>query len=221
MSEEFGKDYFLKLEAFIDNAYRTKEIYPPKPQIYRALELCPPSKIKVVILGQDPYHGLGQACGLSFSVQKGTKIPPSLKNIFKEVYKGEDKKIPTSGDLSAWAKQGVLLLNAVLTVEASKAASHRKQGWERFTDVIITKISRNYDSIVFLLWGNFAQSKARLIDTKKHLILKSVHPSPLSAYRGFFGCNHFELCNNYLKTKGIETINWKANNTETLTLKLQ
>ncbi len=186
-----------------------KEIFPAEENIFRAFELCSLKNCKVVILGQDPYHDDGQAHGLSFSVPQNVKIPPSLKNIYKEIYRDLNINNFEHGNLSSWAKQGVLLLNSILTVNAHEPASHRKFGWEAFTDQVIMELSKEKEHVVFLLWGSFAQKKATLIDQNKHLILSSVHPSPLSAYRGFFGCQHFSKCNTYLEEHGQQAIDWR------------
>lgn len=208
LNDEFDKDYFVKLTEFIKNEYLTKKIFPPAKLIFNAFEHTPFNKVKVVILGQDPYHNDGQAHGLSFSVNEGIQQPPSLVNIFKEINRDLGIPVPKSGDLTRWANQGVLLLNATLTVEAHKAGSHQGKGWETFTDTAIRKLAENRSNIVFMLWGSYAQRKADFIDANKHLILKSPHPSPLSAHRGFIGNNHFGLANEYLKSKDIEPINW-------------
>lgn len=213
LKKEFDKDYMRKLDLFLDKEQKKgKEIFPDSKDLFTAFNLTPFSKVKVVILGQDPYHGERQAHGLSFSVNKGIKAPPSLKNIFKEIKEDLNIDFNDSGDLRPWAKEGVLLLNSVLTVEASKAGSHRKKGWEKFTDTVIESISNNKDCVVFVLWGSYAHSKEALIDSSKHLILKSVHPSPLSAYRGFFGCKHFSSINEYLMDNGESAINWSLTN---------
>jgi len=208
LASEFEKEYFKKLTSFVREEYLHKRIYPRPENIFNAFNLCSFDNTKVVILGQDPYHGPGQAHGLCFSVQKGVQNPPSLKNIFKEVEDDLGLKLSGSGDLSSWAKQGVLLLNATLSVQAGLAGSHQHKGWEEFTDSIIKTISDKKENIVFLLWGSFAQGKAPLIDEKKHLILKSPHPSPLSSYRGFFGSKHFSKTNDYLKKNKLKEINW-------------
>ena len=206
----FQQDYMKKLSDFVQQDRREYEIYPPKDLEFNAFRLTPLQDVKVVILGQDPYHNIGQAHGLSFSVPQGITFPPSLKNIFAELETDiPDFKIPNSGDLTKWAKQGVLLLNATLTVRAHQAASHQKQGWEMFTDQIIAKISTELENVVFVLWGSYAQKKSVLIDENKHLILKAVHPSPLSVYRGFYGSKPFSKANAYLASKGRAEINWK------------
>ena len=208
LQNEFGKDYFIQLTEFVKNAYQTKKIFPPASLIFNAFDTTPFDKVKVVILGQDPYHGDGQANGLAFSVNKGIKIPPSLVNIYKEIDNEFGETKHASGDLTDWANQGVLLLNATLTVEAHEAGSHQKKGWETFTDEAIKKLAEDRENIVFLLWGNYAQQKTKYIDPNKHLILKSVHPSPLSAHRGFLGCDHFKTANEYLTKHGQNPINW-------------
>lgn len=200
-----------KIKSFLKN--QTEEIYPPKDKIYHAFELTPLSQVKVVILGQDPYHGEGQAHGLSFSVPEGTPIPPSLRNIFKELATGCDIQNPPHGDLTSWAKQGVLLLNTCLTVTKGKANSHKGQGWETLTDLAITEVNQAKNPTVFLLWGANAHKKESLITNPHHLILKTVHPSPLSAYRGFLGCQHFSLTNQFLAQHGREKINWNNKKT--------
>jgi len=208
LADEFAKDYFVNLVSFVKNEYKTMTIYPPGKLIFNAFDKCPIDKLKVVIIGQDPYHGPGQAHGLCFSVPNGIKQPPSLKNIFKEIHNDLGKPIPESGNLERWAEQGVMLLNATLTVRDSNAGSHQKKGWETFTDAVIKKISDEKEHVVFLLWGAYAQKKEEIIDTSKHFILKSVHPSPLSASRGFFGNQHFSKTNEYLKNNGLDPINW-------------
>ncbi|GAA4515017.1 uracil-DNA glycosylase [Sphingobacterium thermophilum] len=206
----FRQEYMKRLSAFVQEERRRYEVYPPQELVFNAFRLTPFSEVKVVILGQDPYHNVGQAHGLSFSVPEGIAFPPSLKNIFAELSTDiEGFQIPSSGDLTKWAKQGVLLLNATLTVRAHQAASHQKQGWERFTDEIIAKVSSELEHVVFLLWGSYAQQKAVLIDASKHLVLKAVHPSPLSVYRGFFGCRHFSKANAYLQAHGKQPIDWR------------
>jgi uracil-DNA glycosylase len=209
LTEEFAKPYFSELTDFVREAYQTALVYPPAPLIFNALDSCPLSQIRVVILGQDPYHGAGQAHGLSFSVPEGVAHPPSLINIFKELESDIGKVYPNSGSLTSWASQGVLLLNATLTVEAGRAGSHQNKGWEQFTDAVIDVISTQCDQIVFLLWGNYAKQKGKRIDRDKHLILSSGHPSPLSANRGlWFGNRHFSQTNSYLISKGITPIDW-------------
>lgn len=208
LRDEFQKDYFIQLTQFVRNEYKSKRIYPPGRLIFNAFDQCPFDRLKVVILGQDPYHGTGQAHGLCFSVNDGIAFPPSLKNIFTELNSDVGKKIPESGSLIEWSKQGVLLLNATLTVRAHQAGSHQKKGWEEFTDVVIQKINEQRENIVFLLWGNYAISKRQFISSNKHLVLTSPHPSPFSADRGFFGNKHFSKTNNFLISKGIDPINW-------------
>lgn len=206
---EFQKDYFKNLKQFLlKEKSENKTIYPPNNLIFNAFNKTPFNNVKVVILGQDPYHGAGQAHGLCFSVPEGIKIPPSLRNIYKELSTDVDFKIPISGNLIKWAKQGVLLINATLTVRDSEAGSHQKKGWETFTDSVIKIISEKKENVVFVLWGNYAQSKEKLIDNNKHLIIKSVHPSPLSATRGFFGSKPFSKTNEYLKKNNINEIDW-------------
>lgn len=209
LSEEFEKEYFIKLKQFLVEEKKSQTIYPPGNLIFNAFDKTPFDKVKVVILGQDPYHGPGQAHGLCFSVPEGIKIPPSLRNIYKEMNTELACEIPTSGNLEKWAEQGVLLINATLTVRAGQAASHQKQGWEVFTDSVIRKIAKEKENVVFILWGNYAQSKQIFIDESKHCIIKSVHPSPLSASRGFFGSKPFTQANNYLSDNGIEPIDWR------------
>lgn len=209
LKEEFEKPYFESLVEFIKSEYKENICFPPGRLIFNAFSKCPIGNLKVVIIGQDPYHGVGQANGLSFSVNDGIGFPPSLLNIFKEIRDDLDLEIPKSGNLERWAKQGVLLLNATLTVRANEAGSHQKKGWEIFTDSVINLINTNCDSIVFLLWGSFAQNKGKLIDTNKHFVLKAKHPSPLSAnFGGWFGNKHFSQTNNYLLAKGKTPINW-------------
>jgi len=208
LTGEFEKPYFYELIEFVRNEYKTHRIFPPGKLIFNAFDQCPFEKLKVVILGQDPYHGPGQAHGLCFSVNDGVPFPPSLKNIFKELKDDVGKEIPQSGNLSDWAKQGVLLLNATLTVRAHQAGSHQRKGWEEFTDAAIHRASEKKERLAFLLWGNYAISKKRLIDESKHLVLTSVHPSPLSASRGFFGNKHFSKANEFLEKNGLEPINW-------------
>jgi uracil-DNA glycosylase len=211
LKEEFEKDYIKKLSLFLQTQQENGlHIFPPKHLIFNAFDQIPFEKVKVVILGQDPYHGINQAHGLAFSVNKGVAIPPSLKNIFKELHlEYPSFKHPKHGDLSQWANQGVLLLNATLTVEESKAGSHQNQGWEIFTDKVIQLLSEQRTGIIFILWGKYAQSKAKLIDLEKHVVLSAAHPSPLSAYSGFLGCNHFIKTNEFLKQAGQTEINWQ------------
>jgi len=208
LRSEFEKDYFKTLSSFIEKERKTQTIFPPSELTFSALNKTSPEEVKVVILGQDPYHNHNQANGLSFSVSKGVKIPPSLKNIFKELQSDMACEIPTSGNLESWAKQGVLLLNATLSVRVHEPGSHQKKGWETFTDKIITLISEKCKHIVFILWGNFAQQKVKLIDEKKHFIIRSVHPSPFSARNGFFGSKPFSKCNEYLTSVSKENIDW-------------
>lgn len=210
LKQEFEQPYFFQLVEFLKQEKKSgRVIYPLGPEIFNAFQRTPLQAVKVVILGQDPYHGEGQAHGLSFSVRKGVRIPPSLQNIYKELANDVGFQIPDHGDLSAWARQGVLLLNASLTVLANQPMSHSKIGWEVFTDAVIRTVSEQLTSCVFLLWGSFAQQKRSLIDTKKHLILEAPHPSPLSAHRGFFGCRHFSLSNAYLISKGRDAVDWQ------------
>lgn len=210
LASEFEKPYMEKLREFlIAEASEGKIIYPPGPDIFAALNLTPFDQVKVVIIGQDPYHGPGQAHGLCFSVKKGVPIPPSLVNIYKELKEDMGMTPPSHGCLEDWARQGVLLLNNVLTVENGKAASHHGQGWEQFTDKIIEVLNQKKENLVFILWGSPAQKKAAAVDAKKHFILKSVHPSPLSSYRGFFGSKPFSKTNAFLKSKGLKEIDWK------------
>lgn len=205
----FKQDFMRVLSAFVQDERRKFEVFPPQHLVFNAFKLTPFNQVKVVILGQDPYHNVGQAHGLSFSVPEGMVHPPSLRNIFTELTTDiPDFVYPRSGDLTKWAKQGVLLLNATLTVRAHEAGSHQKRGWEEFTDEVIRHISKDLNAVVFLLWGAYAQKKAVLIDHSKHLILKTVHPSPLSVYRGFFGSRHFSQANAYLQQRGKVPINW-------------
>lgn len=208
LEPEFDKDYFVRLSEFVDNEYKTKLVFPTASQIYNAFNQCPFDKVKVIIVGQDPYHGYGQAHGLSFSVNDGVPLPPSLQNIFKEIQRDLGKPMPTSGNLIRWAQQGVLLLNATLTVQAHIAGSHQRKGWETFTDVVIHKLAAEKEHLVFMLWGAYAQKKGSFIDTNRHLVLKSAHPSPLSVYRGYIGNNHFSSANKYLKEIGESEIDW-------------
>ena len=208
LQDEFEKPYFKQLTEFVRTEYATQTIYPPAKLIFNAFEQCPFDQVKVVILGQDPYHGLGQAHGLCFSVNDGVDFPPSLRNIFKEIQDDTGAPIPTSGNLERWAKQGVLLLNATLTVRAHTAGSHQKKGWEQFTDAVIHLVADRLENVVFILWGNYAISKGEFVDPRKHLVLKSVHPSPLSAHRGFFGNKQFSTTNKYLLEHGKEPVKW-------------
>ncbi len=207
LSSEFQKPYFQGLQSFISEEEKGNIVYPPANRVFAAFNITPFNEVKVVILGQDPYHGPGQANGLCFSVNDGVKSPPSLVNIFKELKADLGCQIPLSGNLEAWAKQGVFLLNAMLTVRANTAGSHQNKGWEQFTDTVIKTLSDKNDNLVFLLWGNYAKAKAELIDANKHLVLTAAHPSPL-ARGAFFGCKHFSKTNDYLKSKGKEKINW-------------
>jgi uracil-DNA glycosylase len=208
LASEFEKPYFVELIEFVKNEYLSGTIYPPGKEIFKAFDSCAFDETKVVIIGQDPYHGPGQANGLCFSVKDGVRVPPSLVNIFKEIHADLGKPIPKSGDLERWANQGVLLLNATLTVKAGTPGSHQNKGWESFTDAVIRKISDEKESVVFLLWGAYAQKKGEIIDRSKHLVLMSAHPSPFSADRGFFGNKHFSKTNQYLKSKGLKEIEW-------------
>lgn len=209
LKSEFEKPYFAKLTENVRNEYKNGLCFPPAKLVFNAFNLCPFNKVKVVILGQDPYHELGQAMGLSFSVPDGVMLPPSLQNIYKEIHSDLGKPIPTSGDLTRWTKQGVLLLNATLTVRAHEANSHQALGWQNFTDAAIETINTHREHIVFMLWGGFARSKKRLIDANRHCIIESVHPSPLSANRGgWFGQHQFSRCNAYLKQYGLGEIDW-------------
>lgn len=206
---EFSSDYMAGLKAFLESEKAAgKTIYPKRSEWFRALDLTPLDKVRVVMLGQDPYHGPGQAHGLCFSVPPGVRPPPSLVNIFKELGTDLDLPRPRHGSLEHWAAQGVLLLNSVLTVEATKAASHSKKGWERFTDAVIAEVNTRSEPVVFMLWGAYAQKKAAFVDEARHLVLKAAHPSPLSAHNGFFGCRHFSQANAFLKSKGMPPIDW-------------
>ena len=208
LQTEFDKPYFENLVGFVKQEYASSTIFPPAGQIFSAFNTCPFSNVKVVILGQDPYHGPGQAHGLCFSVNDGIPFPPSLQNIFKEIASDLGLSIPNSGNLTRWAEQGVLLLNATLTVRASQAGSHQGKGWEEFTDAVIKIISEKAENVVFILWGSYAIKKKALIDASKHCILTAPHPSPLSSYRGFFGCKHFSKTNEYLQSVGKTPIAW-------------
>ncbi len=208
LAEEFEKPYFQSLAGFVRSRYAAATVFPPAARIFAAFDACPVADVKVVILGQDPYHGPGQANGLCFSTAPGVDIPPSLVNIFKEVSSDTGAPAPANGDLQRWARQGVLLLNATLTVEAHRAGSHQGMGWETFTDAAIARLAAEREHLVFMLWGSYAQRKQALIDPARHLILRAPHPSPLSAYRGFFGCKHFTQANTYLASHGIEPIKW-------------
>ena len=212
LKEEFNKPYFIQLVNHIKTEIEQgKLIYPKGSNIFNAFNKTPLEKVKVVILGQDPYHGPNQAHGLSFSVQKGIQFPPSLQNIFKELQRDTGTPYPSHGDLSSWAQQGVFLLNASLTVRAAEPMSHSQIGWAIFTDAVIRTISKDCPKVVFMLWGKFAQEKQTLIDSSKHLVLKAPHPSPLSAHQGFVGCGHFSACNHFLAKNGIDPINWHIN----------
>lgn len=208
LQDEFEKDYFGKLTEFVKNEYSQFPVYPPGKYIFNAFNLCPFDKVKVVIIGQDPYHGPGQAHGLCFSVNDGVPFPPSLINIFKEIKSDIGTEPPTTGNLTRWAEQGVLLLNATLTVRARQAGSHQNKGWEAFTDAAIRQLAEIRENLVFILWGSYAQKKGAFIDRNKHLVLASAHPSPLSAYNGFFGNKHFSRTNEYLQSNGIEPVIW-------------
>lgn len=208
LQEEFDKSYFKKLTEFVRKEYTDKTVYPPAKLIFNAFDRCPFHAVKVVIVGQDPYHEPGQAHGLCFSVGNGVSLPPSLQNIYKEIQQDLGKQIPQSGNLERWATQGVLLLNATLTVQAHRAGSHQGKGWEEFTDAVIRHLATEREHLVFILWGAYAQRKGESIDANKHLILKSPHPSPLSAHRGFFGNKHFSRANDYLKAYGRQPIDW-------------
>lgn len=208
LSDEFEKTYFKHLTDFVRNQYENQVIYPPGRLIFRAFDSCPFEKTKVVIMGQDPYHGHGQANGLCFSVGEEVKMPPSLVNIFKEVLADTGHGFPENGDLGRWAEQGVLLLNATLTVRQNSPGSHQNKGWEEFTNRVIMEVSSRKNNIVFMLWGSYAQKKADIIDIHKHLVLKAAHPSPFSVFKGFFGCKHFSKANEYLKQFDLEPIKW-------------
>lgn len=208
LQEEFDKDYFARLTDFVRSEYARTVVYPPARQIFNAFDHCPFDSVRVVIIGQDPYHEQGQANGLCFSVAPHVPMPPSLVNIFKEIQSDLGKPFPENGDLTRWADQGVLLLNATLTVEQHRAASHQQHGWEEFTDAVIRILCDKRDNLVFILWGAYAQRKGAFIDRKRHLVLQSAHPSPLSAYHGFFGNHHFSLANQYLEQHGLKAINW-------------
>lgn len=208
LKDEFEKDYFLKLKEFLIEEKKKQTVYPPGPLIFNAFNFTPFDKVKVVLLGQDPYHGPGQAHGLCFSVPNGVQKPPSLINIFKEIQSDLGIPTPKGGNLEKWAKQGVLLLNATLTVRAHQAGTHQKKGWEQFTDAAISAISKGRNGVVFLLWGAYAQAKVSLIDQRRHYILMAPHPSPLSVTRGFYGCKHFSKTNELLRSQGITEIDW-------------
>lgn len=212
LKEEWDQPYFRQLSAFLKVQYANKEIYPPRTQVFSAFEVCDLPDIRVVILGQDPYHEPHQAHGMCFSVNPGIEIPPSLQNIYAELKTDCGCYIPNNGYLLSWAKQGVFLLNTVMTVERGRANSHQGRGWETFTDHVIQKINEKEDPVAFLLWGRNARSKIPMIDESKHLVLEAAHPSPLSAYRGFFGCRHFSRANAFLKSNGKEPVNWQIEN---------
>ena len=208
LGAEFEKPYFAELVRFVKQEYATRRVFPAGRNIFHAFDMCDPDDIKVVVIGQDPYHGEGQAHGLCFSVNDGVPFPPSLQNIFKEIKSDLGIEIPTSGNLTRWAEQGVLMLNATLTVRAHQAGSHQRKGWEEFTDAAIRALSNQREHLVFILWGAYAQKKGAFIDREKHLVLASAHPSPLSAYNGFFGNKHFSRANAYLMEHGETPINW-------------
>ena len=208
LADQFTQEYYLKLRQFLKQEYKTRRIYPNMYDIFNSLRYTSYSAVKVVILGQDPYHDVGQAHGLCFSVQDGVAQPPSLQNIFKEIHSETGAPIPASGDLTRWARQGVLLLNSLLTVRAHQPGSHQGKGWEQFTDAVIAALNREREHLVFLLWGSYAIRKGSLVDSSRHLVLTSPHPSPLSSYRGFFGNHHFTLCNDYLIQHGQQPILW-------------
>lgn len=212
LQNEYKQEYYQLLFNFVKSEYREHIVYPPHDKIMNALELTPYDNVKCVILGQDPYHGPNQAMGLSFSVPEGVTIPPSLRNIYLELQNEFEYEPPNHGDLTAWAEDGVLLLNSVLTVRAKSPASHQNKGWEIYTDAVIRAVNNKPTPVVFLLWGNFARSKRALITNPNHLILEAPHPSPFSANRGFFGCNHFKQCNDFLQKQGLVPINWKIEN---------
>ena len=209
LQPEFDKPYFELLTSFVRQAYQTKQCFPPAKLIFNAFDSCPFDKVRVVIIGQDPYHDVGQAQGLCFSVPDGIAVPPSLQNIYKELESDLGIVPPKSGNLQHWAEQGVLLLNATLTVEAHHPGSHQNKGWEELTDAAIAALNARREHLVFMLWGAYAKRKGQMIDTKKHLVLTAPHPSPLSAYQGFFGCKHFSKANEYLVRNGMQPINWQ------------
>jgi uracil-DNA glycosylase len=211
LASEFDKSYFMELKEFLTEEKSKYTVYPPGSKIFNAFQLTPFNEVRVVILGQDPYHGPGQAHGLCFSVPQGIVPPPSLVNIFKEIEKDLGLPVPGGGNLEKWARQGVLLLNATLTVRANQPGSHQKRGWENFTHAVISKLSEKRVGLIFLLWGKFAQEKESLIDTNRHYILKAAHPSPFSAYNGFFGCRHFSKTNDILRKHGLQEIDWDLN----------
>lgn len=208
LENEFEKPYFGQLISFVKSEYQAHQVYPPGKEIFRAFDCADFDNVRVVIIGQDPYHGVGQANGLCFSVHEGVTMPPSLKNIFKEIQSDLGKPFPKTGELERWANQGVLLLNATLTVRASSPGSHQNKGWETFTDAVIKEVSDKKNNVVFLLWGSYAQKKGEIIDRSRHLVLMSAHPSPFSADRGFFGNKHFSKTNEYLRSKGLKEIEW-------------
>ncbi|HET8859135.1 uracil-DNA glycosylase [Marivirga sp.] len=208
LSNEFEQNYFHNLANFVKSEYQNRTVYPPAKEIFKAFDACPFDEVKVVILGQDPYHGAGQANGLCFSVHSGVPMPPSLVNIFKERKADLGKSMPPNGDLTGWAKQGVLLLNATLTVAAKSPGSHQKKGWEEFTDAVIQRVSEGKEKIVFILWGAYAQKKGAIIDRKKHFVIESPHPSPFAAHRGFFGSKPFSACNEFLVSQNKKPIDW-------------
>ncbi len=208
INKEFNKEYFIYLTTFVKEQYKNHVCYPKESQIFAALDFCSLEKTKVVVIGQDPYHGQNQANGLCFSVNDDQSLPPSLKNIFKEINTDLGLSIPINGNLEKWSKQGVLLLNSTLTVQSKKPGSHQNKGWEIFTNSIIQEISNKKENVVFLLWGNYAQQKGSIIDASKHKVLKAPHPSPFSVYKGFYGCKHFSQTNNYLKSTNQLPINW-------------
>ena len=212
LKQESAKPYYNDLMRFVEEEYEKGEVFPPKEKIFRSLELTPIDSVKCVILGQDPYHDVGQAHGLAFSVNPGVKIPPSLQNIYKELHDELGTYIPDNGFLEKWAKQGVLLLNTVLTVRAHEANSHKGKGWEEFTDSVISEVNKLDTPVVFMLWGKPAQSKKKLLTNPNHLVLETVHPSPLSVYRGFWGCGHFAKCNEFLEANGETPIDWQIEN---------
>lgn len=208
LATEFDKPYFHQLVDFVKSEYNQYKVYPPGKQIFSAFDHCSFEETRVVIIGQDPYHGEGQANGLCFSVSEGIRTPPSLVNIFKEIADNLSNPIPTSGNLERWANQGVLLLNATLTVRASSPGSHQNKGWEEFTDAVIRVLNEEKENLVFMLWGAYAQKKGAIIDREKHLVLESAHPSPFAAHRGFFGNKHFSKCNAYLEENGLKPVDW-------------
>lgn len=208
LAAEWDKQYFINLTGFVREQYSTRTVFPPASKIFAAFDACPFDTVKVIILGQDPYHDVGQANGLCFSVSPGIPMPPSLVNIFREIHDDTGAEIPSDGDLSRWAKQGVLLLNSTLTVEAHRAGSHQGRGWEEFTDEVVMRLAKDREHLVFMLWGSYAIKKGAFIDRSRHMVLTSPHPSPLSAYRGFFGNHHFSQANAYLSSHGQTPIIW-------------